>query len=275
MSWILSSVPAVLAAAAVVLLLPGRPRPASALFAPPATRRRPGVRVPGLVSGPLLGTLVVGAALGLGVRGVHVGLVTVTGLAVAGLLHLAAGARRTREAETRRQQVVDYCEALVGELRAGQPVGHALERALEVWPEARPVVAAARIGAEVPAALRRLATLPGAHGVTRLSGAWELCAATGSGLAFAVEQVLATARAEQATARLVQGELASARATARLVTALPLVVLLAAQGIGARPWEFLVGTTAGVACLGLGVALALVGLWWIDRIAAAAAEGGG
>ena len=173
----------------------------------------------------------------------------------------------------RRRTVIDYCEALVGELRAGQPVLRAVERSVEVWPESEPVAAAAALGADVPEALRRLGRLPGASGVTRLAGAWEICAATGAGLAFAAEQVLATARAEEATDRLVQAELASARATARLVTLLPLVVLVAAQGIGARPWAFLLSTVPGVGCLCAGVALALTGLWWIDRIAANAVGG--
>jgi tight adherence protein B len=109
--------------------------------------------------------------------------------------------------------------------------------------------------------------------VRRLAAAWEICLGTGAGLAFAVEQVLATARAEEATDRLVRAELASARATARLVAVLPLVVLVAAQGIGADPWGFLLSTTTGVVCLAGGVALALVGLGWIDRIAATAAAG--
>jgi tight adherence protein B len=143
-----------------------------------------------------------------------------------------------------------------------------------VAPETEPAVAAAKLGADVPAALRRLAVSPGARGLERLAGAWQICAVTGSGLAFAVEQVLETARGEQAVARLVEAELASARATARLVTALPVVVLLAAQGIGAEPWHFLLSTSAGVACLAGAVALAIAGLGWIDRIALAAVEGG-
>ena len=41
-----------------------------------------------------------------------------------------------------------------------------------------------------------------------------------------------------------QSELASARATARLVVALPAVVLLASDGMGADPWGFLVSYLA-------------------------------
>ena len=220
---------------------------------------------------PALGALLV-AAVAAGLEGRHLGLVVVAGVAVLGVVRLADRARQDKTAHRRRLQVVDFCEALVGELRAGQPVGRAVERSVAAWPEAEAVAAAARLDASVPTALRRLATLPGAGAVRRLAGAWEISVGTGSGLLLAVEQILATVRAEEATARLVRAELASARATARLVTTLPLIVLLAAQGIGARPWHFLLDTAAGVACLGAGVTLGLLGLGWIDRIAATSTE---
>ena len=257
---------AALAAVSAALMLPGLPR---------LPARRPSssaLRL--LLPFALLAAPLVMVTVGSGLRPAHVGLAAVAILATVGGLHLVAGAGQAREAGIRRQQVVDYCEALSGELRAGQPVVRAVQRAVTAWPETESVVAAVRIGADVPMALRRLGASPGTAGVTRLAEAWELCAATGTGLAFAVEQVLETARSEQATARLVQGELASARATARLVTALPVVVLLAAEGIGSRPWWFLFSTVPGVTCLGFGVALALLGLRWIDRIATAATAGG-
>ena len=257
----------VLSAAASVALLAG---PGSA-----ADRRRGAAR-----SRPdrllVLGAAaVVAVAVGAGLEGRHLALVLVLSLAALGVHRAVGRSREDRLTQARRLQVVDYCEALVGELRAGQPVTSAVERSAEVWPEAGAVTAAARLGASVPGAMRRLAGLPGAGAVRRLAGAWEISASTGSGLVLAVEQVLGTVRAEEATARLVRAELASARATARLVTGLPVVVLLAAQGIGARPWHFLLDTPAGVACLGAGVALSLAGLGWIDRIAAASVEVGG
>jgi tight adherence protein B len=229
------------------------------------TRRRVTAGRAGLAAG------IVAAASS--VAGVNPVLLVVLVTAAGGVLRLMAGAHRARAAANRRQLVVDYCEALLGELLAGQPARRALERSGLVWPETEPVVAAASLGADVPAAFRRLADAPGADGLLRLAGAWQLSAATGSGLAFAVEQILETARVRQATDRLVQAELASARATARLVTLLPVVVLVAAQGVGARPWMFLFDTGAGVGCLAGGVALSLLGLWWIDRIAAAAVSG--
>jgi tight adherence protein B len=177
------------------------------------------------------------------------------------------------EAAERRTLVVQYAEALVGELRAGMPVGTALDRAAGVWPEASPVSAAARWGADVPDALRNLGRRPGAESVSRLAAVWQLCAGSGSSLAVGVGHVLETARAEQATLHVVAAELASARATARMLGVMPALVLLAGQGIGAEPWRFLLDTLPGLACLAGGAGFAVVGLAWMDRIAERAVRG--
>ena len=222
-----------------------------------------------------------GPVLQLGFAGVAViVLVTVvdgTRLVLALVVLGAAGAtaqmmRRTRDAKAadeRRSRVVEVCELLVGELRAGQPVSAGLNRCLDVWPELEPVVAAGRLGADVPGALRRLATTPGADGLREVASAWHVSQTSGAGLATVLSQVALTARARQGTRRLVQGELASARATARLVALMPAASLAMSSGIGGRPWHFLLATPLGVGCLGVGAAFAFTGLLWIDRIASA------
>lgn len=253
--------PALAAAVGAALLLLARPR-APVDRSGRSPRGRPTVAWAGA-------TVVLGVAVA-GARGTHLGVAAVAALALFLLAQGVDRVRAERRAEARRRAVVDYCEALLGELEAGQPVQAAVERCATTWPESAPVAAAARLGADVPAALREAACAPGAAALNRLAAAWELSAATGAGLAFALRQVIRTVRGEQLVAARVGAELASARATARLVTVLPAVVLVAAQGVGAEPWRFLLDTVPGVGCLLLGVLLSAAGLRWIDAIGAAA-----
>jgi tight adherence protein B len=193
----------------------------------------------------------------------------------AAVARMVAASRRAEAAARRRRSVVDFCEALVGELRAGQPVLAALERSAPVWPEAAPVVATARLDGDVPGALHQLSRAPGAGSLGHLAAAWQLCTTTGGGLTSAAALVLESARADEAALRQVEGEAASARATARLVAALPVIVLSAGEGLGAHPWAFLLGRPPGLICLASGLALLFAGLAWIDRIAVAATSGDG
>lgn len=180
---------------------------------------------------------------------------------------LGGRARRDAQAVARRECVVEACEAMLGELVAGRPPAQALDRAAGVWAELAPAAGAAHLGVDVPTALRPLARLPGAGAVDRLAGAWQLCGSSGSGLATALEQVLGSVRAEHEVALAVRSELSSARATARLLAVLPVMVLVMAQGIGADPWRFLLATVPGQLFCGAGVGLGVAGVMWLERIA--------
>lgn len=189
---------------------------------------------------------------------------------VAAVLRLVAAARRRKLAELRQGRVLEVCEVLVGELRSGQPPVTAIDHCVEVWPDFEAIATAARLGADVPTALRRLGGTPGASGLREVAAAWEVSQGAGAGLTVALGQIAGSARDAAGTRRLVSSELASTQATARLVAVLPVVTLVMGSGIGGDPWRFLLQTPVGLACLAVGLALALLGLAWIDRIARAA-----
>ncbi|ROR89340.1 type II secretion system F family protein [Nocardioides aurantiacus] len=189
------------------------------------------------------------------------------GLAVAGAtVRSVRRGRRRADADRRRGEVLEVCEAMAADLAAGQPPVRALERAADEWPELAPVAVAARVDADVPGALRAVGLLAGAGELRGVAAAWQVAHETGSGLAPAIAQAASAARGRRRTSRLVAAELAGARATARTLAALPALVALMAIGIGTDPVGFLTGTTGGLVCLTLGLGLSWLGLAWLERI---------
>ncbi|RYV49383.1 type II secretion system F family protein [Pengzhenrongella frigida] len=81
-----------------------------------------------------------------------------------------------------------------------------------------------------------------------------------------------------ATAAEAEGErraaLAGPRATARVLTGLPVLGVVLGAAVGADPVGVLLGGGPGTAALVLGVMLLLVGRWWISRLVRRAARAG-
>lgn len=243
-----------LAAAAAWLLI--RPPPGVPVAAPSGRSR---AWLPVLV--PLAGV----AAVATSIAGPGA---AVAGGALVAVRALLRARERRRAAAAAATHLLDACELMSAELGAGQPPGRALRRAAHSWPHLGPVAEAAELGGDVPQALRRAAAEPGAGDLRAVAGAWLLAHRSGAGLAEALDRVVTSIRADRALRRVVESELASARATARLVAALPVLVLLLGNGGGGSAWAFLFGSPLGLACLSTGLALGFAGLWWIERIAA-------
>lgn len=243
---------AALTGSAVWSLSTGVPRPA---------RPHRGAAVLAVLgSGPL-----VLAVLGLPLA--WVGLAAVAAASTAGARALVGRRRRRAARERRSVEVLEACEVVAAELAAGSPPDRALARAAQVCGVLGEAVSAARMGADVSSALRRASATAGAEDLRVVAAAWHVAHRSGQGLGTTVDRVVARLRAQRRTARVVEAELASARATARLVAVLPAVAWLMGSGAGGSPLTFLLGSPLGLACLAGGLALTLAGLWWIEVLA--------
>lgn len=260
------SAPAVLAALLLAL--------AAVLLAP--------VPVPGgaarVLPGPLPGRQVRRRGLPVIAAAAVVALVVLVDLATAllvligvgvllGVRRLVAMARERRAAEQGTTRVIEACTTIAGDLAAGRPARDALRQAAREWPALAPVATAEELGADVAGALRMVARTPGAEGLRVVAAAWEVSAHSGAGLAATLHELATTLRGDRATALVIASELASARATARLMAVLPLLTLGLGAGIGGDPWGFLLQSVPGLACLGAGLGLAFLGVAWIERLA--------
>lgn len=254
---------AVLCAGAAVLLVgPGPPLHALPHRDPSGGARSRGRGCAGRAA---LASIVVAAALIVPARQVVLLLILV-GAGWAATL-LVRRRRAARAAEQTSVRLLEACEQLSGELVAGRPPSAALDHGAAEWAVLAPVAEAFRVGADVPDAWREAARRPGAEDLRLVAAAWEVSHRTGAGLAVALEHVTSDLRAQRATRRVVAGELASARATARLVALLPVLALTFGAGAGGDPWGFLLGHPVGLACLALGLTFALGGLAWIEALA--------
>ncbi|MGA8988348.1 type II secretion system F family protein [Aeromicrobium sp.] len=210
---------------------------------------------------------VVGAAA-VGITGTRlVLLLTAVGVATF-TTRLWRAERRRKAVRARRCEVAEAVGVMVAELRSGMLPQRVLIGLAADFDFLAPASRAARLGGDVPVALRASATEPGAELLDELAGAWQVADRAGAPLAQVLERLEETARGDQEIAWEVESGLAPARATGRLMAVLPVFGLALGSGMGGDPLAVLTGTLPGVLCLSAGCALACWGVAWVERIAA-------
>ncbi|MET0468613.1 MAG: hypothetical protein ABWZ87_07715 [Aeromicrobium sp.] len=195
------------------------------------------------------------------------------------VVSVAAAVRFARSrARVARLAVRDECQlaidGLVGELRSGIPPATAVQRIETEAPILRPAAVAASTGGDVAAALLEVGRRPGAGSLGSVGQAWAVSQSCGVPLADTLERVREAAREERELDRELAAGVAPARATALLVIAMPPLGLGLGTGLGVDPLRVVTTTTAGALCVALGVAFAVAGVLWIERIADRLEAGG-
>jgi tight adherence protein B len=253
-----------LALAALLVVGPGSaPRLRFAALWPVHRVRR---RLRPLTAGPVLAAAIGGTALAGPGGGV-----------AAALVALATIRRRRRDraradAAATAAELADAVARIGDELRSGSHPAAALAGTTADGPRARAILSgaavAARLGDAVPAALRRAtAGRPAvAAEVERIATAWSLAEQHGVPLADLLTQAHRDIRWRVRHGTAVRAHLAGPRATAHVLTALPLLGLGLGELIGADPIGVLRTGLLGQALLVVGVALAAAGAAWSERI---------
>jgi tight adherence protein B len=196
---------------------------------------------------------------------------TMVAVAVGWLLQQRARASAALRAQV---QVAHACEVLASHLRVGQVPTEALAVAAEDCPvllEARQVN---DVGGDITTVWRRQARRPGHGGLLEVARAWQVAVQTGAPLAATLGQVAAALSTEEALRAVVAGELASPRATSKVMAALPVCGLGLGYLLGGDPIRWLLAGPAGWACVLAGVLLACLGVLWIELLARQAAAQG-
>lgn len=254
--------------AGALLLWPARPRPTalgSRRAGADLRRWRAGLGQPrGGARWTLGGATVVTALLALAVPW-HAAVCA--GLLAAVSARFWAEGRARRATAQRLARDVETLQAVASELRSGNHLATALRSAGTTADTAmcRALTRAAHaidLGDDPASSLERT----GAAGAAQLAGLVRLSGERGIALAHAVEILAADADDEAAAGRDVDSLLAGPRATAALLTLLPVFGLIMGQTIGADPWRVLLHSTAGAVAMVAGTVLAASGMLWTGAL---------
>ncbi|WP_100459843.1 type II secretion system F family protein [Mycobacteroides abscessus] len=196
--------------------------------------------------------------------------VVVSAVVVAGTGALRWRRRRRSRVESEELDcTASGLDVVVGELRVGAHPVRAFEiAAVELNGAAGEAFAAiaarARLGVNVDRALPR--SVPARAQWNRITRSWSLAQRHGLAVADLLDACRADLQERQQFTARVNAGLAGPRATAVVLTGLPVAGIGLGQMIGARPLSVLCAGGVGGALLVVGVTLACAGLLWADAI---------
>jgi tight adherence protein B len=213
----------------------------------------------------ILLTMIVVAGWVADARGaVLVGAILLAGMTAA---RLVAQYRRRRSALRARADVAHACTALASYLRVGQVPSAALAIAAADCSVLREGHHARTLGGDVVQVWRQQARRAGHSGLLELARAWQVSTETGAPMSATLDQVAGSLAADQAVTRVVDSELAAARATGKVMAVLPGCGIALGYLLGGDPARWLLAGPAGWACLMAGVLLACAGVLWVEALA--------
>ena len=167
-------------------------------------------------------------------------------------------------------ELADALQRITDELRAGSHPAVALAGVTADGPVAArlltPAATAARLGDDVPAALRRGQDTAVTTELGRVAAAWSLAERHGVPLADVLARVHDDIRWRVRFGASVQALLAGPRATAGVLTALPGLGVALGQLLGADPIGVLRAGPLGQVLLVVGIGLVAAGRAWTDQI---------
>lgn len=182
-----------------------------------------------------------------------------------------------RDAARADRALPDALETIAGALRSGSAPRGAIREAAASAPgllgrELAEVVRTAEAGSRLVDALDAWARSRPHPDVILAAAALGLASETGGAAARTVDGVAATLRERRAIRADVRALTTQARVSAGVLAVAPAAFAVVAAGIDPRTAGFLTGTTAGRACLAIGLGLDAVGAAWMQHLTRAVAR---
>ncbi len=168
--------------------------------------------------------------------------------------------KRSLGADSRRAMTLQFITMLGDQLRIGNAPLQALRQAATMHPMLEIEIDSQASHDESLSQLRRNA-VNGAEALLKIALFLDLSNQRGTPLIPALDAIAMSIESELSLEEELLSEIAGARATAVLMSLLPLLILLALH-----PFHFVFGTTVGRIALSASVLLNLLGRFWLTRI---------